>query len=193
MKKTKKLCYLGIIVGLTIVGISSVTAFSNIIQAYIVDYDISYGNRLTYPLISYNDNTYMAVRDVASLWNKDVSWQNEEKRIEFLSRTPQYNIIKEPETALSIGKAIFSEYYKDKMNENSVFHVCYSEVQDILNDDLWWVSVIFNPKEEISDETYVMLNADARIEINPLTCNFALIEAQPEGGFKTIIDFKSWK
>ena len=59
---------------MTIVGISSVTAFSNIIQAYIVDYDISYGNRLTYPLISYNDNTYMAVRDVASLWNKDVSW-----------------------------------------------------------------------------------------------------------------------
>ena len=65
-------------------------------------------------------------------------------------------------------------------------------MQDIFHDDLWWVSVIFNPEEEITDEEYILLNADARIEINPSTCNFSLIEALPEGGFKTIVDFKIW-
>ena len=126
------------------------------------------------------------------MWNKDVHWNDEEKRITFVSRTPEENIIKEPETALAIGKAIFSEYYKDKINENSVYHVTYGEIDGIYFDDQWVVSVIFEPKEEFDEEEYILLHADARIHINAGTGNFSLIEAQPDGGFKTIIDLKSW-
>ena len=68
-------------------GKISLAAAPALIQAYLVDYYIEpFGERLSYPLISYNDNTYMAVRDVASLLNKDVEWFDDNKRILFMSR-----------------------------------------------------------------------------------------------------------
>lgn len=173
-------------------GIISLAAAPALIQAYLVDYYIEpFGERLSYPLISYNDNTYMAVRDVASLLNKDVEWFDDSKEILFISRKKDDNIIKEPETALAIGKAIISEYYKDKVNENSSYRIDYGEYDDVYHDNSWMVSVVFNPVEGI-DDVYVLLNADVRVEINPMTCNFRIIEKAPEGGYKTVLDYKLW-
>ena len=171
-------------------GIMSLAAAPALIQAYLVNYYIDpFGEKLSYPLISYNDNTYMAVRDVASLLNKNVEWFDDDKEILFMSRKKEDNIIKEPETALAIGKAIISEYYKDKVNENSSYRIDYGEYDDVYHDNSWMVSVVFNPEEEIDDE-YVLLNADVRVEINSMTCNFRIIEKSPEGSYTTMLDFK---
>lgn len=195
--KRKSILLIAIIIMLVIIKILPVTAVSNMVQAYLVNYKINYystlNERLVYPLISYNDNTYMAVRDVASLWNKSIDWNEGNQTINFKSNDAKKNIIKEPETALEIGKAIFKEYYEDKVNKDSAYYVAYSEPDACEADDLWNVYVIFNPTEEVnSDELYVMLHCDARVDINPLTCNFRLLNTQADGKFETIVKFKTW-
>lgn len=88
--------------------IPSIIYASNIIHAYIVDYTIIYhmpiNDKLNYPLLSYEDNTYIAIRDMASILDKNIIWQGEEKKIYFSSKDSSENIIKEEETAWGCDK-----------------------------------------------------------------------------------------
>jgi len=180
---------------LLLLSIPSMAQISNLIQAYLVDYDISYGkslnSSLSYPIISYNDNTYMAVRDVAFLWNKDITWNQEYKSINFVSREKKENIIKKEETALKIGKAILEEYFTDKIKENSAYHVTYAEPDGIDAEDVWRVSVIFDASGAVNDD-YILSHPDAIVQINPLTCNFCVSEVQTNGEYVNIVDYKKW-
>lgn len=59
------------------------------INVGIVDYTINYmgteiNSELNYPLISYDNTTYMAIRDVAHLWNREVLWDVETQTIDII-------------------------------------------------------------------------------------------------------------
>lgn len=182
-----------IIICVLSVSIPSVIAVSNAIQAYLVDYKISYfgtlNNKLSYPLISYNDNTYMAVRDVAEILNKDISWIEEDQTIRMSSKShgngKEKNVIKEEKTALAIGKAIIEEYYKDEVNENSSYYVSYVDVTGLEFDDRWSVFVKFNPSET-DDETNIFYNYDVCVEISVISGNFSIYDNNTK---ETIVDF----
>jgi predicted esterase YcpF (UPF0227 family) len=191
MKKSKVLL-IGIILAEILITAPIIIAASNTIQAYLINHRIVYhrtlNDSLQYPLISYNDNTYMAIRDVAELWNKNISWDEENQSINLSSRRDEYNIIKQKETALAIGKAILEEYYGEKITEKAMYDVTYA----MADRNFWYISIVFSPSEEANEDQYVLLNPDVRVEIDPVTCNFRLLEMQPDGGSKEIVPFKTW-
>lgn len=190
--KKNKILLVGIILVSIFITAPLIIAASNAVQAYLIDYQIVYhrtlNDSLQYPLISYNDNTYMAIRDVADLWNKNIKWDEKSQKVELSSRRDEYNIIKQKETASTIGKAILEEYYGEKITENSMYDVTYA----IGDRNFWFISIVFNPTEKANEEQYVLLNPDVRVEIDPITCNFRLLEIQPNGESKEIIPFKTW-
>jgi hypothetical protein len=188
MKKT-------LLIILLILGISipSAIAVSNTIQGYIVDYNITYygdlNKKLSYPLISYNDNTYMAVRDVANLWNKDINWSEDDKSILLYSKSHnndyKKNVIKEEKTALAIGKAIIEEYYPDDVNENTTYYTTYAYATGFEYDDCWSVFAQFNP-DEADDANTIMEKYDVRVSISVISGNFKIYD---NNTYKTIVDF----
>jgi hypothetical protein len=195
MKKT-------LLIILLILGISipSAIAVSNTIQGYIVDYNITYygdlNKKLSYPLISYNDNTYMAVRDVANLWNKDINWSEDDKSILLYSKSHnndyKKNVIKEEKTALAIGKAIIEEYYPDDVNENTIYYASYTYATGFEYDDCWNVYAQFNPDfsqfnpDEADDVINIIQNHDVHVSISVISGNFSIYD---NNTYKTIVDF----
>lgn len=174
----------------------NVFAVSDTIQAGIVDFKIMYrsvlNEKLSFPLILYNDNTYMSVRDVASLINKSVVWDDDAKQIRFIALDKEESVIKKSETALDIGKAIIKEYYDDRINENSKYYVSYAEPFDNVENSYWFISAVFRIDNDLNNgsaEEYILTNPDVRVEIDPLTCNFRLLERTEGSKFNTIVDF----
>lgn len=190
--RKNKILLVGIILASIFISAPLILAASSTIQSYLVDYQLRYrgalNDSLKYPLISYNDNTYIAVRDFAELWNKNISWDEENQSINLSSRRDEYNIIKQKETALAIGKAILEEYYGEKITEKAMYDVTYA----MADRNFWYISIVFSPSEEANEDQYVLLNPDVRVEIDPVTCNFRLLEMQPDGGSKEIVPFKTW-
>ena len=178
----------------TFIGLTTGIATSNIIEAYISDYNLevyrNMGYEFEYPIISYKDNNYIAIRDVARLWNKDVYWNGQSHSIEFISRSDYDNIIKNEDTALAIGKAIISEYFSKDIKENSAYSVTYAEVTSSYDDDCWRVSVIFDSADNVSDED-ILFKADAAVDINASTGNFSITDFRGERSSK-VLGFRSW-
>ena len=173
--------------------VSTALASSETIKAYLVDYDVSlYGNlndRVSYPLISYNDNTYIALRDFAKEINREIFWNEESKTVYFRSKSnladSNANIIKEEKTALAIGKAIIEEYFGDKINENSIYNVRYIITTALEYDDVWGVYVKFNPEGENALEEDIN-DYDVSVQINAVTGNFKIYDSDTE---ETVVDF----
>ena len=180
---------------LIILLIPSIIYASNFIHAYIVDYTIIYhmpiNDKLNYPLLSYEDNTYIAIRDMASILDKNIIWQGEEKKIYFSSKDSSENIIKEEETALAIAEAIAKEYYKDKISSNTEYYVTYAQADGIEPDDLWCVFIKFEFDSNVDKKENIMFEPDVEIDINPLTCNFSILERTSDGNLVRILDFKN--
>ena len=175
--------------------IPSIIYASNFIHAYIVDYTIIYhipiNDKLNYPLLSYEDNTYIAIRDMASILDKNIIWQGEEKKIYFSSKDSSENIIKEEETALEMAEAIAKEYYKDKISSNAEYYVTYAQADGIEPDDLWCVFIKFEFDSNVDKKENIMFEPDVEIDINPLTCNFSILERTSDGNLVRILDFKN--
>ena len=187
----KKLLVLIMLIALCV---PSITYAASKIQACIVDYNIEYRANLTdkmkYPIISYNDNTYISIRDVAALWSKDVEWQEKNHTILLKKKSEEDYIIKEEATALAIGKALINEYFNDRVLQTTVYDIIYSEVSAIDVDDVWLVSAKFNAEGIQYDEPEdIRLNPDVTVEINPVTGDFRIIEFY-EKGYETIVDFR---
>lgn len=177
---------------LSVILISATVSSDDIIRACLVNFNISMyksiNDRLLYPIISYNDNTYIAIRDMAALLKKNVEWDDESKQITFTSLDNTESIIKNEQTALQMGKAVIEEYFSDRLNESSAYRVTYSEICDPYHNDLWEISVVFNMKKDY-DEDYILANADAMVWIDAETGNLSIMKKNINGGFETIVDF----
>lgn len=187
MKKT--ICVLVVMMALMV---CPAQATLKSISSYIVDYSllnngIAVNNELNYPLISYNDNTYMAIRDVAYFENKYVTWDEETKTIDVRTHHEESD---GREIAGTMGKAIINKYYSNRINENTVYRVNYA-VASYKAPKLWWVSVVFNDDQEAENMFGYSLweNEDVRVMIDAQTFDYSLIEKESDGGYKTIIDF----
>ena len=122
-----------IVLSFIVVMVISMVTFAlttETIEANIVDYTIfgqidsikgRISDYLQNPIISYNNNTYISVRDLAKLISKNVEWSEESKEITLKQAGKDEQLIKSSETALEIGKAITEEYYSDYINENSFY------------------------------------------------------------------------
>ena len=138
-----------ICIGLVLAGLST-GIFADEIYTTVVDRKIRYeGQRITtkYPVLSYDNTTYIAVRDVAKMLSKDVRWDENENSIAFSS--PMERAINNYDTGETIGRAIIKEFYNDKITENSIYRTDFCGRSWFL-DDTFIEEVIFEPDKNIN-------------------------------------------
>ena len=147
--------------------------------------------QVTIPTLSYNDNTYIAIRDVGEMVDKDVEWYEEYQEIRFVKKDLSEGIVKEQETALAIGKAIAAEYYPDRVDENTEYLATYTQITSISVNDIWCVFIRFNDEKVVHNEEEMVTGMDVRIDINPMTCNFRILERNIDGEIVEVLEFKN--
>ena len=166
-----------------LLGVCAAMASSETVTATIVNYKIDCDNypyaneELEYPLLSYNDRTYMALRDVAKVFYKDVHWFPEEGHISLVARKQERIMVQNEETAMAIGKAIIEQFYAGRLNETSQYYVGIGSYQNTTMTDYFYVCVMFNvpPDAEVED-IYIINNCDVLVEINPINAKVLLSE-----------------
>ena len=108
-------------------GVSIESTATDTIKVHTVDYKLFYGrernNDLKHRLLSFNDTTYMSVRDAAAMFGREVMWNPDNKEINIVERYKKEDIIANKETALTMGKALLKEYFADEVKDESVYGV----------------------------------------------------------------------
>ena len=188
MKSKTFLKYFIILMTICSILFSSILVISDNIEAQIVNHQLRLykvrNEELINPLISYNDTTYISIRDMANFLHRRVYWDDEKNSISlYADHDEEHYNIKNPETALAIGKAILYEYFGEKINENSVIRVTFTG-SGLWDDNHWRVSVIYNPERDDIDDEYIVLNSDAYVGINPITGQFKVVEDE----VNTVVD-----
>lgn len=169
-----------ICIGLVLAGLST-GIFADEIYTTVVDSKIRYeGQRITtkYPVLSYDNTTYIAVRDVAKMLSKDVRWYENENSIAFSS--PMERAINNYDTGETIGRAIIKEFYNDKITENSIYRTDFCGRSWFL-DDTFIEEVIFEPDKNINlddlkandgydleYQLYIANHCDVRVHISAI-------------------------
>ena len=169
-----------ICIGLVLAGLST-GIFADKIYTTVVDRKIRYeGQRITtkYPVLSYANTTYIAVRDVAKMLSKDVRWDENENSIAFSS--PMERAINNYDTGETIGREIIKEFYNDKITENSIYRTDFCGRSWFL-DDTFIEEVIFEPDKNINlddlkandgydleYQLYIANHCDVRVHISAI-------------------------
>ena len=81
--------------------------------------------RLKNPVISYQDHTYVSLRDYASFYNKDIEWDEELKEINIHDKRDEI-IIHNKETGEIICKAIVNDNYAERLTDTTQYRI-YAE------------------------------------------------------------------
>ena len=159
------ICFLGTISG----------ASANSLKVSNIDYKLIYeherNNELQYPLLLYNDFTYIAMRDAAKMFSMEIVWNEDEKEIRWAEKYERPDIIRNNETALAVGKAILKRHFGDKINERSIFGVCYTE-GGLYYRNLWRIAVIYEPEDKEYDDVDIVLGFDDFVDIEPTSGRF---------------------
>lgn len=136
-----------------------------------------------YPILSYNDTTYISLRDVAKMISKNIRWESKYNKVIFESA--KIDAIKKEETGEAIGKAIVKEFYSDRITKNTIYRVGQAS-QSLDFDDVFTLAVIFEPDEniKISDDEYdlyVLNNCDVCINVSSYDGSVYVDEVQEDG------------
>lgn len=134
----KKIIIILSIVFCLVIGVVVYAATSVPINAFIVNCEIvldghTITDNLEYPIISYNDHAYIAIRDIAKELNKDILWddvQGKDFRGIIEMRNKDYNrdpVIKDEETATLIGQAVIRQFFPDKVSDETVYEFVIME------------------------------------------------------------------
>ena len=170
MKKNQKMIVLISLAFCFVVGITAFATGTGLINIDFVDYKIRFNGRemndfFQNPLISYNDRTYVSIRDVAMMISRDVNWNELYEEIEFVRMDPAEHLIKSEDTALAIGKAIALEHYPDRINENTKYLTVFLEAGPT-GIDYYEVNIMFDPPMDKEIEFLEMINeSDVKIGI----------------------------
>lgn len=163
-----------------------INVFANNIQVDIIQRNIMYnGERVAtkYPILSYDDITYISLRDTAKMVSKNIRWEEEYNKIEFDS--PKTDAIKNQGTGEAIGKAILKEFYDDRITDDTICRAGAAS-QSLCFDDVFTLAVIFEPEgnvKETDDEydLYVLNNCDICINVSTRDGSVYVDEVQEDG------------
>ena len=181
----KKLCAMLIMLVSLCLWIIPSQAVHAPVSVGIVNYSLKYNgtlinSELNHPLISYENTTYMAVRDVASLWNRNVFWDAENQTINIEgthSDADGYT------TALTMGKAIINKYYNYRITENTKYFLGFS--YSCAEHPQYWILCATFDNDEISDDDIIEY-ADVYVMMDSESFDYFLAERIPN--FKVVID-----
>lgn len=121
-----------------------------------------YKNNLYNPLINIDGNTYMSVRDFGRYSNLDVSWNENNNKIIMQANN---NISINVDTALTIGRAIIQDVYKERVTDNTQYMIFEAMANRVEAKPYFIIYVCFEPKDEIGDD-FSKMQAMADVCIN---------------------------
>lgn len=108
-----------------------------------------YKSELYNPLINVDGSTYMSLRDFGRYSNMDVSWNEDNKKITMKSNN---HISIEKDTALTIGKAIIQDIYRERLTEDTEYVIVESLANRIEAKPCFAIYVCFDPKDAIGED-----------------------------------------
>lgn len=184
-----------ILTSITVALLIAATVFgesANSIEGTIADnYKIYYNDGIPfshdYPIILFDNHTYVAVRDVAKNFHRDVEWVNYDDVLPYvyLKQLPEEEwVIKSKDMALALGKTIICENYPSQINENSYFYAFEVRTQTYGADIMYDIVADFEISEEQkADSVYVLNHANVIVKMNPQDGSFKITKT-PEGWVK---------
>lgn len=187
----KSMIAIGMVLCFTI-GLMVSAVGNEFINVKLVDYEIRCGglpinDDLQAPLLSYEDRTYMSVRDVAAMIARDVQWNENDEKITFIQHKQEHRLIQKEETALAIGKAVAKEYYSEYINENTKYMVKLLE-SGPTGIDYYAVFIMFNPPKDREIDLIEMANeCDVSVDVGPVIGGTSVSERQEDGSLKWVM------
>lgn len=162
----KKIIVLGTVFCL-LVGAAVYAAASGVIDAVISDCLIEWhgfilNDKLQHPVLSYDGHTYIAVRDMAEIFDKDIHWNGKDKIIFLLDKTSENPAIQNEETAVAISRAMMHQFFPDEVSDQTTYEVGVAHVDFVGSKPFFHVDVQF-------DGNAANGFADAVVDIDPDT------------------------
>lgn len=123
----------------------------------------NYTDWLTDGMLSYKDKTYISIRDLSDIFQKNVEWDEDRKRITLIEQQHEELLFEQDETAKKIAKAIAEEKFSDLVGEKTGYEAYSVRVR---NDVFYDVHIMFNTDLLSEGEKIDCSNSDAIIKIN---------------------------
>ncbi len=113
---------------------------------------------MIHPLVIYEDYTYISVRDVASMLDKEVVWIPEREEIQLNQNKAKPQLITKEESALEIAKAFVESVYKYGSDVSVQYDVKYVPCNETTPNSYFYVYVRFDD-EEFDEDSYILIDA----------------------------------
>lgn len=161
-----------------------VLAGGNVVDALIVDrsiynklgYDIS--NDFVTPVLSYNDYTYISVKDIANHFDLRAEWISSTDSIRLMQPEKEEFYVKSDTMAIDIAKAAINEYFSEYVTNTTTYFAHLKGPVSIGNGYRYfvWVSFDFETtnNEDIAEQ--IIEQSQVCIQLEPSNGAIELIE-----------------
>ncbi|MBE7042792.1 MAG: hypothetical protein E7399_04770 [Ruminococcaceae bacterium] len=137
------------------------------------NWDENFTDWITKGILVYDGFAYIAVRDFAKIFQKNIEWDEERNRITLIERKHETPLFEKAETAEKIAKAIVEERFSDRVSEKTIYKVYTSYLRRNVT---YEVHVKFDSDLFLKDEDKDDFYADAIVKINQSTWQIVSIE-----------------
>lgn len=154
------------------IALPSITSIADDIKAYIVTHEIILENNsvndiLSNPILSYQDTTYLSIRDIAKIFNKQVEWDEGKNKVilnDMNKEEKMQPVIQDSNTALAIGEAIICQFFSEKVCDNTRYNVSKAQADHKNAMPFYIVSAVFQENNDMECGIF-----DVIVEINSYT------------------------
>ncbi len=164
-----------IVLAISLVSLLTVsTVFGKAVQeirGVIVDYTVNidggiWNRSLKNPLISYNDTTYVSIRDAMERFDRKVDWDGENEVINIMANDLN-EIIVNNETAMLITQSILKENYSERINETTKYALVSMDADHIESEKIFVLYAVFDGEGYDEDKPKeIVENADIKITLS---------------------------
>ena len=169
MKKRSMIAFISIsalIVIFATAGISS----SKLQDVYVVDHRVyldgfSLDSLIENGLLSYQNKTYVSLRDVAKIFHKSICWDEENKNICLGTQNPEKIMFRDEETALKLGVAFVEDHFSEQVGAKTEYAVSTGHDS---RGRYFYVFAVFD-HEEVPMDAGIEEAADVMISFNQTT------------------------
>ena len=100
----------------------------DLVSAFIVNHSLVYGhervnNSLKHPLLSYQNRTYISLRDMAQLSDMNITWDSglHSPQITMYPKKASENVVDSYEVAFKIAESVIKSKYSGRVNNNTQY------------------------------------------------------------------------
>ena len=121
-------------------------------------------------VLTYQDRTYVPLRDMADVFSYHVTWDEEKRGASVTREHYTRPMVEKPETALTIAKASVKWRYADKVTSDTAYVLHEVKEPDMIT-TTYWIYVFFDGrnvkiKKAEKEQWYAKQNADIAVAVD---------------------------